>query len=125
MFFTVCLYVFSSLDIEFFVRSGLKAIIRLFQLVLFPTNLNMKIFCIQMIKLCGNSICKTLTKIFNDCLNKGKFPHGWKKVKVVSIQKKGNKQSLKNYRQLYSLYAAKFLSISFVTKCLPFLLRTI
>ena len=30
---------------------------------------------IRMIKLCGNSICKPLSIIFNDCLNKGKFPH--------------------------------------------------
>ena len=33
---------------------------------------------IQMIKLFGNSICKPLSKIVNDCLNEGKFPHEWK-----------------------------------------------
>ena len=36
---------------------------------------------IWMIKLCGNSICTPLSTIFNDCLNKGKFPHEWKKTK--------------------------------------------
>ena len=30
---------------------------------------------IRMIKLCRNSICKPLSIIFNDWLNKGKFPH--------------------------------------------------
>ena len=53
---------------------------------------------IRMIKLCGNSICKPLSIIFNDCLKKGKFPHDWKKSNVVPVHKKGNKQSLKNYR---------------------------
>ena len=30
---------------------------------------------IRMIKPCWNSICKPLSKVFNDCLNVGKFPH--------------------------------------------------
>ena len=37
---------------------------------------------IRMIKLCGNSICKPLSIIFNDCLNKGKFPYEWKEDKI-------------------------------------------
>ena len=53
-----------------------------------------------MIKLCGNSICKPLSIIFNDCLNKGKFSHEWKKANVVPVHKKGNKQSFKNYRPI-------------------------
>ena len=55
---------------------------------------------IRMIKLCENSICKPLSIIFNDCLNEGKFPHEWKKANVVPIHKKGNKQSLENYRPI-------------------------
>ena len=55
---------------------------------------------IRMIKLCGNSICKSLSIIFNDCLNKGKFPHEWQKANVVPVHIKGNKQSLKNYRPI-------------------------
>ena len=55
---------------------------------------------IRMIKLCGNSICKPLSMIFNDCLDEGKFPHEWKKANVVPVHKKGNKQSLKNYRPI-------------------------
>ena len=55
---------------------------------------------IRMIKLCGNSICKPLSIIFNDCLKEGKFPSDWKKAHVVSVHKKGDKQCLKNYRPI-------------------------
>ena len=41
---------------------------------------------IRMIKLCGNSICKPLSIIFNDCLKEGKFP--WKKAHVVLFTRK-------------------------------------
>ena len=44
--------------------------------------------------------CKLLSIIFNDCLNEGKFYHEWKKANVVPVHKKGNKQSLKNYRPI-------------------------
>ena len=56
--------------------------------------------CIWMIKLYGNLIWKPLSIIFNDCLIEGKFPHEWKKATVVPVHKKGNKQSLKNYRPI-------------------------
>ena len=46
---------------------------------------------IRMIKLCGNSICKPLSIIFNDCLNEGKFPHEWKKANIVPVHKKENR----------------------------------
>ena len=55
---------------------------------------------IRMIKLCGNSICKPLSIIFNDCLKEGKFPSDWKKAHVVPVHKKGDKQCLKNYRPI-------------------------
>ena len=55
---------------------------------------------IRMIKLCRNSICKPLSIIFKDCLSEGKFPHEWKKANVVPVHKKGNKQSLENYRSI-------------------------
>ena len=53
---------------------------------------------IRMIKLCGNSICKPLSIIFNDCLKVGKFLSDWKKAHVVSVHKKGDRQCLENYR---------------------------
>ena len=55
---------------------------------------------ILMINLCGNSICKPLSIIFNDCLNKGKFPHEWEKANALPVHKKGNIQSLKRYRHI-------------------------
>ena len=55
---------------------------------------------IRMIKLCENSIWKTLSMISNDSLNDGKFPHDLKKVNFVPINKKGKQQSLKNYRPI-------------------------
>ena len=58
------------------------------------------ILSILMIKLCGNSICKPLSKIFNDCLKEGKFPSDWKKARVVPVHNKGDKQCLKNYRPI-------------------------
>ena len=55
---------------------------------------------IRMIKLCGNSLCKPLAIIFNDCLKEGKFPSNWKKAHVVPVHKNGDKQCLKNYRPI-------------------------
>ena len=55
---------------------------------------------IQMIKLCGNLICKPLSIIYNDWLKEGKFPSDWKKAHVVPVHKKGDKQCLKNYRPI-------------------------
>ena len=55
---------------------------------------------IRMIKLCGNSICKPLSIIFN-FLKEGKlFPSDWRKAHVVPVHKKGDKQCLKNYRPI-------------------------
>ena len=43
---------------------------------------------------------QTLSIIFKDCLSEGKFPHEWEKANVVPVHKKGNKQSLENYRPI-------------------------
>ena len=81
---------------------------------------------IRMIKLCGNSICKPLSIIFNDCLNKGKFPHEWKKANVVPVHKKGNKQSFKNYRPISLLpICSKIFERLIYNEMFTFLLRTI
>ena len=52
----------------------------------------------RMLKVRGPSIYKPLEIIFNQCLETGVFPSEWKKGSVVSIHKKGDKQTLKNYR---------------------------
>ena len=57
---------------------------------------------IRMIKSYGNSICKPLSIILNDCLNMGKSPHEGKKPTLYLLHKKGNK-SLKNYRPIFLL----------------------
>ena len=53
---------------------------------------------IRMLKICGNSIYKPLQLIFRSCIVNGKFPSEWKKANAVPVHKKGNKQTLENYR---------------------------
>ena len=55
---------------------------------------------IRMLKICQQSICKPLLIIFKNCVRTGKFPTTWKKANVVPIHKKGDKQTLKNYRPI-------------------------
>ena len=51
-----------------------------------------------MLKLWGDLICKPLELIFKVCLRNGRFPLEWKKANVVRIHKKGDKQTIKNFR---------------------------
>ena len=53
---------------------------------------------IRMVKICDDSICKSLKLIFQSFLESGRFPSEWKKANVVPIHKKGDKQILKYYR---------------------------
>ena len=43
---------------------------------------------IQMLKICGLSICKTLEIIFKSCLESGIFPLEWKKANTVPVHKR-------------------------------------
>ena len=72
---------------------------------------------IRMITLWKFKNFKPLSIIFNDCLNKGKFSHDWKNANVVPVRKRGWKAI---GQTLYSLFVAKFLNVSFITKCLTF-----
>ena len=56
-----------------------------------------------MLKLCGDAICEPLQMIFNQPLISASFPFDWKKASIAPIHKKGNKQTLKNYRPVYLL----------------------
>ena len=53
---------------------------------------------IHILKICGNSIHKPLQLIFRSCIENGTFPSERKKVNAVPFNKKGNKQTLENYR---------------------------
>ena len=53
---------------------------------------------IRMLKICGSSIYKPLEIIFKQGIETGFFPSEWKKANVVPIHKKGDKQTLENYR---------------------------
>ena len=55
---------------------------------------------IGMLKICDESICKSLGIIFRSCLENGKFPSEWKKANVVPVFKENNKQELKNYHPI-------------------------
>ena len=55
---------------------------------------------IRMLKLCGDSICKPLDLVFKTCLRNDGFPLEREKANVVPIRKKGDKQTVKNYRQV-------------------------
>ena len=58
---------------------------------------------ISMLKIYGNSICKSLEIIYQECLSSGLFLLEWKKESIVPIHKKGNKQCLKYYIPLLLL----------------------
>ena len=51
-----------------------------------------------MLKICGSAIYKPLAIVFKRCVGTGIFPSEWKKGNIVPIHKKGDKQTLKNYR---------------------------
>ena len=53
---------------------------------------------IRMLKICGDSICRPLSIIFKTCLRTDIFPLEWKKANIVPIHKKGDKQTVINYR---------------------------
>ena len=52
---------------------------------------------IRMLKICGPSVIKPLSLLFNNCLRDGVFPNDWKKANVIPVHKKGNKQLVSNY----------------------------
>ena len=53
-----------------------------------------------MFKICGKSIIKPVQIIYKQCLEKDCFPDEWKKVNIVLVQKKKDKQLLENYRPI-------------------------
>ena len=45
---------------------------------------------IWMLKICGDSLCRPLELIFNDCLANGIFPSDWKKGNIVPVHNKND-----------------------------------
>lgn len=55
---------------------------------------------IQMLKICDESIYKSIGIIFPSCVKKGKLFSEWKNAIAVCVFKKSNKQELKNCRPI-------------------------
>ena len=55
---------------------------------------------LRMLKLCGDSVLPPLELVSKSCIESGTFPSEWKKANVVPVHKKGDEQSLKNYRPI-------------------------
>ena len=47
---------------------------------------------IRMFKLCGKSVVKLLSMIFNNCIDTGTFPDIWKQSNIIPVHKKDDKQ---------------------------------
>ena len=80
---------------------------------------------IRMLKICGEPISKLLEIILKSCIRKGRFPSEWKKVNVVPVDKKGDKQVSISYRpvSLLQIWGKIFERLLFDI-CLSFLLAT-
>ena len=66
-------------------------------LIINPNNVHSHdIISIRMIKVCRNSVTKSLSTSFNDCLNEEEPPSEWKKSSIVPVHKKEQKKCLKN-----------------------------
>ena len=73
---------------------------------------------ISMLKVCGDTICKSLELIFKQALTTGVFPPEWKKGSMVLCYKKGDKQNLKNYRPVSVLpICGKMFKRLYLMKC--------
>ena len=53
---------------------------------------------IHILKICGSSIYKHLELVFKQCIETGVFPSEWKNGNIVPIHKKGDKQTVTQYR---------------------------
>ena len=55
---------------------------------------------IRMLQLCGDAIIEPLSIIFQNVIDTGIYPEGWKYANITPIHKKNNKQEVKNYRPI-------------------------
>ena len=54
----------------------------------------------KMLKSCARGLAKPLCLIFQKCFTSGSIPNKWKLANVVPVFKKGNKNSVENYRPI-------------------------
>ena len=54
----------------------------------------------KMLKIGASELANPLCKLFNTSLNCCKFPSSWKKANITPVYKKGNKDSVSNYRPI-------------------------
>ncbi len=52
------------------------------------------------LKLCAESLCKSLTMLYNMSLQKGCYPKSWKAANVTPVFKKGERENMENYRPI-------------------------
>ena len=79
-----------------------------------------------MLKICSDSICRPLNIIFKTYLRTDKFPLEWKKASIVPIHKKGDKQTILNYRPVSLLpICGKILKRMLYNEIFNFLLKII
>ena len=71
----------------------------------------------RMLKMSGGAIIEPLFKIFKNCLKCGIFPDDLKKGNIVPIFKKGDKQNIKNYRQVFLFQSVVTFSIIYTITC--------
>ena len=50
-----------------------------------------------MVKICDDSIKKSLSIISKNCITTGLYPNAWKKSNIVPVGKKGDEQFVNNY----------------------------
>ena len=55
---------------------------------------------LSLLKNIAPALSASLTNIFNECIESGKWPLNWKKGEWTPAFKKGNKQDIKNYRPI-------------------------
>ena len=55
---------------------------------------------IRMIQISSDSIAKPLCLLFKNCFEASTFPDEWKKGNVIPVYKKGDKQTVTNYRPI-------------------------
>ena len=73
---------------------------------------------IRMLKICGSSVIKPLSLLFNNCLRDGVFPNDGEKTKLIPVHKKGHKQLVSNYRPVSLLPICSKISEKMIFDCI-------